>query len=71
VRRRKPIVNSAVDLSHDGARRLNPVEVQASETGVNITVGVVIGLSLFLILLFAGWRFRNLPEMSEEAQVGF
>src|SRR5262249_54227547 len=69
ARRRKTIISRALDPSHDDAPRHNPIEVQAPGTGVIVTVVAVVGLSFFLVLLFARWRFRNLPEPNEGVRV--
>jgi hypothetical protein len=71
ARRRRPISSSAFDLSHDHAPMPHSIAVRAPGTSVKVTVGVVMGLSLFLILLFAGWRLRDLAEPGEGAQARF
>jgi hypothetical protein len=61
ARRRKSISKSAPDLSRDDELTLNSTPVQAP-TALNLTVGIVMGLSLLLIVLCARWRFRGLPK---------
>jgi hypothetical protein len=64
ARRRKTVPVSAIDLSP------NALAVQA-RTGVNVAFGIVAGLSVLLILLFAGLRLRDFPKTSEGVQPGF
>ena len=44
--------------------------VQSAGTGVNVAFGVVAGLSLLPIILFAGLRLRDLLETSDRVQPG-
>jgi hypothetical protein len=68
ARRRKSIVSSTFHPSHGDAPRRNPIAVQAQGTGVVVTVGVVMGLSFLLMLLFARWRSLGLPKPPEGVQ---
>lgn len=47
ARRRRPISSSALGLSHDDAPMPRSIAVQTPGTGVKVTVGVLMGLSLF------------------------
>jgi hypothetical protein len=65
TRRRKAVPVSAIDLLP------NSMAVQSAGTGVNLALGVLAGVSLLLILLFARLRSRDFPKTSEGVQPGF
>ena len=57
--RRRDFAPSAIDLSP------NSKGVQSAGNGLNVAFGVVAGVSLLLILLFAGLRLGDFPKPSE------